>query len=643
MCPAVPAPLAEHPPWAPKNGKKTRPDQKWRPGQQKWRPGRQKWRHWRQKGRAGRQESGAHPDRRPRRRHPAPRRCHRVDRRRHAAPRRRASAPRCRHSFPGRGHPAPGRRHLAPRRQRGPVAAPAPRAVANPSRVVASPPPVVDTPPRVGSAAHVLGTSPPVAASAPPIVGTPSPVAAPAPPVLATSAPVVDTTPPPFGSLFLPTSVAIELEMATTAAGGAGAGDAPPLPASGASDAGGPRLGAEEESSLHLPVLEVGPRRAKRTLTAEKVVECLVVPSYPQTSSSTTSGVLTMVPVASVETGLSPKSFVAYKSPGGKSRKLSDQLSLSFGFCTYSWTEYPCSGVDACTNVPRAVLDISHTALEAGDADQYAVYEKVFAEASSETASADTEQQALAKEWDKYTSVVAPFQHKQCPNVLCARLGTPPKGKVVTIRLSGRKFLGCAGYSSVNRMNHKNASIANIQNMSNIESWMSDERYVPMRVGDAARFEDDSGARRAIFFHDARRGRFGAPFHSPPPFPPMAVRPRLPLINGRHDDSAVDPPRSRALRQARPSTISPRGRRRYMDPAPLLVTVAGGAAFPAYLSQWHMARSSAHARPRSTVAPSARQLFHGGHCRRTHLPATDDPPVVPWASIRRRRQRGGPQ
>lgn len=87
---------------------------------------------------------------------------------------------------------------------------------------------------------------------------------------------------------------------------------------------------------------------------------------------------------------------------------------------------------------------------------------------------------------------MAPFQHKQCPNVLCARLGTPPKGKVVTILSSGRKFLGCAGYSSVNRMNHKNASIANIQNMSNIESWMSDERYVSMRLGDAARIENDS-------------------------------------------------------------------------------------------------------------------------------------------------------
>lgn len=82
-------------------------------------------------------------------------------------------------------------------------------------------------------------------------------------------------------------------------------------------------------------MLEVGPRRAKRTLRAEKVIECLVVPSYPQTSNSSTSGFLTMVPVASVEKDLNPKMFVACKSPGGQSRKLVTQLSLSFGFCSY--------------------------------------------------------------------------------------------------------------------------------------------------------------------------------------------------------------------------------------------------------------------------------------------------------------------
>lgn len=185
-----------------------------------------------------------------------------------------------------------------------------------------------------------------------------------------------------------------------------------------------------------------------------------------------------MVPVASVEKDLNPKMFVAYKSPGGQSHKLGNQLSLSFGFCSYDWTEYPCSGVDACANVPRTVLDVPHTALEADDADQYGVYEKLFAEASSETASADTEQQALGREWDRYTSVVVPFQHKPCPNILCSRLDTPPKGTVVTIRSSGRKFLGCAGYSRANRLGHKKSSLANIQSLTNIERWLSDERYV---------------------------------------------------------------------------------------------------------------------------------------------------------------------
>ncbi|KAK1864618.1 hypothetical protein I4F81_007163 [Pyropia yezoensis] len=192
-----------------------------------------------------------------------------------------------------------------------------------------------------------------------------------------------------------------------------------------------------------------------------------------------------MVPVASVEKDLNPKMFVACKSPGGQSRKLVSQLSLSFGFCSYEWTKYPCSGIDACANVPRAVLDVPHTAIEAGDADQYGVYERLFAEASSETALADTEKQALGREWDRYTSVVVPFQHKQCPSVLCARLATPPKGKVVTIRSSGRKFLGCAAYSRDNRIGHKNSSLANIQNFTNNERWLSEEREVtniPPRV-----------------------------------------------------------------------------------------------------------------------------------------------------------------
>ncbi|KAK1866180.1 hypothetical protein I4F81_008700 [Pyropia yezoensis] len=185
-----------------------------------------------------------------------------------------------------------------------------------------------------------------------------------------------------------------------------------------------------------------------------------------------------MVPVASVEKELTPKSFVAYKSPSGKSRKLTNQLSLTFGFCSHEWTEYPCSGVDACPNFLRAVLDVPHTALEPGDADQYAVYEKVFEEASADTPSTNTEQQALAREWAKYTSVVVPFILKPCPNVLCARLEIPPRGKVVTIQASGRKCLGCSRYSRANRMGHKNASISSIQDLGNIERWLSEERDV---------------------------------------------------------------------------------------------------------------------------------------------------------------------
>jgi len=71
---------------------------------------------------------------------------------------------------------------------------------------------------------------------------------------------------------------------------------------------------------LRLPVLSFGPKSGKRVLTAEKIIESIGVPSYPQTSRSSTSGVLTIVPVASVEKTVNPKSFVAYKSASGQSR-----------------------------------------------------------------------------------------------------------------------------------------------------------------------------------------------------------------------------------------------------------------------------------------------------------------------------------
>lgn len=286
--------------------------------------------------------------------------------------------------------------------------------------------------------------------------------------------------------------------MASDGFGEAGTAVARPPQASGGATANPLASDRADDPTLHLPVLEVGPKRGRRTLTAEKVIESLVVPSYPQTSRSSTRGVLTMVPVASVEKDLNPKSFVAYKSPSGKSRKLTNQLSLTFGFCSYEWTEYPCSGIDACANVPRAVLDVPHTALEPGDTDQYAVYERLFEEASAETPSTNTELQALAREWEKYTSVVVPFILKPCPNVLCARLETPPRGKVVTIQASGRKFLGCPSYSRANRMGHKNASITSIQNLDNIEQWLSEERYVLARMGRAALTEVSRLDRRVV-------------------------------------------------------------------------------------------------------------------------------------------------
>lgn len=71
---------------------------------------------------------------------------------------------------------------------------------------------------------------------------------------------------------------------------------------------------------LYLPVFSVGPKRAKRVLAAEKVIESLVVPPYPESSNSGASGVLTMVPVASMEKGDNAKSFIAYKTPSGISQ-----------------------------------------------------------------------------------------------------------------------------------------------------------------------------------------------------------------------------------------------------------------------------------------------------------------------------------
>jgi len=54
-----------------------------------------------------------------------------------------------------------------------------------------------------------------------------------------------------------------------------------------------------------------------------------------------------MVPVASVEGHVNPKIFIVYKSSSGLSHMYTDRLSAHFGFCSYDWVEYPCSGLDA--------------------------------------------------------------------------------------------------------------------------------------------------------------------------------------------------------------------------------------------------------------------------------------------------------
>ena len=229
---------------------------------------------------------------------------------------------------------------------------------------------------------------------------------------------------------------------------------------------------------LRLPVLAIGPKSGKRILTAERIIESLVVPSYPQTSTSTTSGVLTMVPVASVEKTVNPKSFIAYKSASGQSRNHKSLLSLNFGFCSYNWIEYPCTGVESCANVPDAVRALSHTSIGPGQDDAYASYEKLLKEASGRVPGADTTQQALSRSWDKYVTFVLPFDKRPCPNALCARLSPPPPGKIKTVIATGHSFLGCSMYTASNRVSHKNASLTNVTDLSTISKWIDEKRYV---------------------------------------------------------------------------------------------------------------------------------------------------------------------
>lgn len=240
---------------------------------------------------------------------------------------------------------------------------------------------------------------------------------------------------------------------------------------------------------LHLPVLSLGPKNGKRILTAERVIESLVVPCYPQTSECDTSGVLTMVPVVSVEKTVNPKSFIAYKCPSGQSRTYRSVLSPQFGFCSYNWVEYPCSGVESCDLVPNQVLALSHSSVREGQHDNYATYEKLFAEASGATDGANAEQQALSRAWDKYATVVVPFDERDCPNSVCGALPRPPPGKLVTVTATGHTFLGCAGYTASNRVGHKNSSLTNVTNLDAIRLWVREKRYAKCARWDALRVD----------------------------------------------------------------------------------------------------------------------------------------------------------
>jgi len=213
-------------------------------------------------------------------------------------------------------------------------------------------------------------------------------------------------------------------------------------------------------------------------LTAEKIIESIVVPSYPPTSRSSTSGVLTIVPVESVEKTVNPKSFVAYKSASVQSRNHNALMSLNFEFCSYNWIQYPCAGAESCTHVPDFVLALSHTYIQPGEEDAYVAYEKLFQEESGGVEAADTAWQALSRSWDKYVTLVLPFDKRPCPNHLCAQLRPPPPGRIKTITATGISFLGCSIYTAANRVSRKNASLSNVTDLSLISKWIEEKRYV---------------------------------------------------------------------------------------------------------------------------------------------------------------------
>lgn len=236
------------------------------------------------------------------------------------------------------------------------------------------------------------------------------------------------------------------------------------------------------ESQDHVPgkpeVLCVSRGGRRVHLVAEKVISRLVIPCYPETSSSDEQGVLTMVPASSLALGTSAKAFIAYKCRGGECRNLGVMPSPYFGFGDFEWSAYACGGVDACPHVPRAVLERSHTALAPGDSDAYAEYERIFLASSGVSSSAASAKAvALSKEWDFYVSSILPFVDRECPNALCSRMSTPPGGCVRSSRATRAKFLGCKGYTAGNAVGHKYRTLGAVTSTENYERWLNEKRY----------------------------------------------------------------------------------------------------------------------------------------------------------------------
>lgn len=184
-----------------------------------------------------------------------------------------------------------------------------------------------------------------------------------------------------------------------------------------------------------------------------------------------------MVPVASVEKCVNPKSFIADKCLRGQSRTYNSVLSPQLGFCSYNWVEYACSGVESCDLVPAAVLALSHSSVLAGEQDNYATYEKMFSQASVAVDGANAEQQALSRARDKYVTAFFPFDERDCPNSVCSALPRPPTGMLVTASGTGRTLLGCLEDTASNRVGHTNHSLANISILDAFRTWFQEKRY----------------------------------------------------------------------------------------------------------------------------------------------------------------------